>query len=291
MPPTPGLLVIDKPLGPSSRAVLDGMERRLKIGPLGHTGTLDPLASGLLIVLAGSARRLQDMLMASSKTYDAEVTLGATSVTLDGEGPVTTMGTPVPSLSEGDMRELIGRFTGAIEQLPPPHSAVHVGGKRAYELARRGEAPALRPRTVSIDHLELTGRSGNILNLRVRCGPGTYIRSLARDLGEDLGCGAYLSGLRRVVSGPFEVADARTPEEVSEEHLLPLAAILGSFNRVDVDRQDAVRLSLGQSVTGLEVGPDAPTFAWLDDHPVCRLRATDGGARSDLRLREIRREP
>ncbi|MEE2713028.1 MAG: tRNA pseudouridine(55) synthase TruB, partial [Planctomycetota bacterium] len=186
MPPPSGALLIDKPIGESSRTTLDALERTLKIGPLGHTGTLDPLATGLLIVLVGTARRLQELMLGSTKVYDAEFTFGATSETLDGEGPNTTTGEPEPALEQA-LPPAIASFIGDLQQIPPAHSAVHVDGKRAYSLARMGTDPKLKPRRVRVDAIDVVAAAATTARLRVTCGPGTYIRSLARDIGQTLG--------------------------------------------------------------------------------------------------------
>ena len=286
MPPPSGAFLIDKPIGESSRTTLDALERTLKIGPLGHTGTLDPLATGLLIVLVGTARRLQELMLGSTKVYDAELTFGATSETLDGEGPITTTGDPVPALEQA-LPPAIASFIGDLQQIPPAHSAVHVDGKRAYSLARMGTDPKLKPRGVRVDAIEVIAAAATTARLHVTCGPGTYIRSLARDIGQALGCGAYLSALRRVGNGRFQVANAVTPDAATSADLVPMAEVLAPFTRIDVDRQTAAKLSLGQTAEGLEVPADGPAFAWLDGEPVCRLRQRGSGGRSDLRLREI----
>lgn len=280
---TAGILLVDKPVGPSSRDVLDDLERKLNIGALGHAGTLDPRASGLLVVLVGVARRLQNLFMAAEKEYEAEITLGARSETHDGEGPIIAGG-PVPELDDDVLAPVLGRFLGDIDQVPPAHSAVHVKGKRAYELARRGEEVDLPPRRVRIERIDVLSVEGAAMRVRVTCGKGTYIRSLARDIGEALGCGGYLSALRRTRSGDVGVADATPAGEVTVGDVRSLAAVLTPFARIDVDQQTAVRLSHGQSIRSMEL-PEELTFAWLDGRPLCRLKASSrGGARSDLLL-------
>lgn len=286
MPTPSGVFLIDKPVGPSSRAALDAMERRLSMGAFGHTGTLDPLASGLLVVLAGSARRLQDLLMGSRKVYDAELTFGVTSETLDGEGPLSPTDRPVPLL-DAALGPVLASLIGEVEQVPPAHSAIHVEGKRSYDLARKGSVPKLKPRRVRIDSINVLSAAESSARIRVTCGPGTYIRSLARDIGEAFGCGAYLSGLRRIRNGRFDVSDAVAPDAVGTNDLVTLSDVLAPFARIDVDRKIAFMLSLGQTAPELDVPKDEPAFAWHDGDPVCRLRKCDGGGRSDLRLREI----
>ena len=283
-----GVMLLDKPRGPTCRKVLDELERGLGIGALGHAGTLDPLASGLLVVLAGSARRLQDLFMASTKVYRAEVVFGAVSETLDGEGPILETGVTVPALDTSAVEELLRSFVGTLEQKPPAYSAVHVEGQRSHRLARGGRAPDPAPRKVRIDSIRRFGSTKRTLDLEVTCGPGTYIRSLARDLGERVGCGAWLSSLRRLRSGSFDVNTAHGPHQIAREHLLSLSSILSSCARVDVKRGDAVRLSQGASIAG-SLDPHAGvTFAWFDEQPLCRLTCVkEGSVRSDLRLVEV----
>lgn len=283
-----GVLLVDKPRGPTSRRVLDELERRLPLGPLGHAGTLDPLASGLLVVLAGAARRLQEVFMSGLKVYRAGLRLGQVSETLDAEGPLHPGSGPVPAPGSPLVLRVLAGFAGELEQLPPSHSAVRKGGRRAHRLTRSGQVPELAPRRVLIQALELLEHSGSRLLLDVTCGPGTYVRSLARDLGEALGCGAYLEELRRLRSGSFDVEHARSPKDVEVPDLLPLAQVLRGFPQVQVDRAEAVRLSQGAPVPGeLPAGP-GPAFAWEGDQPVCRLRpAGPGKLRSDLTLRPV----
>jgi len=279
---TAGIILVDKPVGPSSRDVLDRLQGHLGIGALGHAGTLDPRASGLLIVLSGVARRLQEMFMASTKEYVGELTLGARSDTLDGEGPITPSGVPIPELGGGALDAVLDGFIGEIDQVPPRHSAVHVDGKRAYKLARKGKVVDLPPRRVVIESIEVVSVDGPKVRLRVVCGKGTYIRSLADDIGDALGCGAYLSELRRTASGNIRVAQAVLADDVTVEHVRSLAVVLEPFDRIDVDADQAVRLSHGQVLDSIEP-PEELSFAWLDGRPLCRLKASSlGGTRSDL---------
>jgi tRNA pseudouridine55 synthase len=281
-----GLVLVDKPSGPSSREVLDDLEARLAVGPLGHAGTLDPLASGLLVVLVGRARRLQEMFMGSRKIYEASLRLGATSETLDGEGPVTTTGNPLPDLPAVLAEGLLDRFVGDIDQQPPAHSALRVGGRRAYELARAGKAPALAPRRVHVSSIVLKDASGDRLSIEVTCGKGTYIRSLARDIGEALGCGAYLEQLRRTRSGTLSVERARMPAAVTASDIRGLADVLDEYPRFDVTPSQARDLLQGKPLAGApSLPPHPPSFAWCDGVVVCRLKLLpEGSVRSELRL-------
>lgn len=202
-----GLLLIDKPAGWTSHDVVARVRRLTGQPRAGHTGTLDPFATGLLVVCLGRATRLAEYLTAHEKVYVGEVVLGSETDTGDAEGQVVARG-EVPELDEAIRSRVAARFTGRIGQVPPSYSAVKVGGRRAYDLARRGEAVELAPRTVDVFDLRLDWAGEGRLRMTVRCGPGTYVRSLARDLGRELGCGAHLAALRRMRSGRFRVEDA-----------------------------------------------------------------------------------
>lgn len=210
--PLAGVLLVDKPEGPTSMTVCRRVRRALVAGgapkrvKVGHGGTLDPLATGLLVVLIGRATRLCERVMAGTKRYVAGVDLSRTSTTDDREGEQRTV--EVEPLERARVEAALGGFRGTIVQRPPAHSAMKVGGRRAYELARRGEAVELEPRPVRIDAIELTAYEWPIATIDVTCGKGTYIRSLARDLGGALGAGGMLVSLRRLSTGPFDVSGA-----------------------------------------------------------------------------------
>jgi tRNA pseudouridine55 synthase len=211
--PIAGVLPIDKPEGPTSMAVCARVRAALRAGgapkriKVGHGGTLDPLATGLVVVLVGPATRLCDQVMAGEKRYTAEIDLRHTSPTDDRESePVPAEVAGEPGLA--DVEAVLPSFTGRIMQAPPAHSAMKVGGKRAYELARAGEIDRLEPRPVIIHELRIERYAWPSLVLDVRCGKGTYIRSLARDIGRALGVGGMLWGLRRTGVGRFDVGDA-----------------------------------------------------------------------------------
>jgi tRNA pseudouridine55 synthase len=227
-----GLLNLDKPSGLSSARVVDRVKRILQERPrgtkLGHAGTLDPFASGVLVLLIGKGTRQCERLMDQPKQYDATVKLGATTATDDPESPeVPFAGLGAPP-ERSAVESLLPRFRGAIEQRPPAFSALKIAGKRAYELARRGEAVELQPRTVHVYGIELLEYQWPHVRLRIDCGRGTYIRSIARDLGEALGTGGYLTALRRTRVGPFAIEAAVTLEKLLADgiapHLQPLFA-------------------------------------------------------------------
>jgi tRNA pseudouridine55 synthase len=202
-----GFLLVDKPEGPTSFDVVAKLRRVTGIKKIGHAGTLDPLASGLLIVAVGrEATRELSHFVGLPKRYEAVVRLGAESATDDREGPITPASTKEPKLA--DVNAALQEFIGAQEQTPPQFSAVKVDGQKAYNTARRGGNTELKPRKIEIYSLLLTDYSYPLLKLTVNCSTGTYIRSLARDLGKALGTGAYLDGLRRTAIGEYSVDTA-----------------------------------------------------------------------------------
>ncbi len=202
----PDFLLIDKPAGCTSFDVVRWVKRALAERRIGHLGTLDPFATGLLVVAVGRATRLLPLLQHFSKTYEAVAVLGATSTTGDPEGTIAETGGVVPTRRAVD--DALVRFRGEISQIPPAFSAVKVDGERAYEKARRGEEVVLKPRTVTIHELTPTRFEPPELAFTATCSTGTYIRTLAADIGTSLECGAYLTSLRRTAIGPFRVEDA-----------------------------------------------------------------------------------
>jgi len=213
-----GLINLDKPAGPTSHDMVARIRRlaprRTKVG---HAGTLDPFATGVLVVCLGPATRLADYVAAHAKRYEAEITFGAMSTTDDPAGTLTETHRPAPSAE--DLREALVAFVGEIEQVPPAHSAVHVNGQRAYALARARKPVNLSARVVRVDAVALLAVDGPRARVRIDCGKGTYIRSIARDLGARLGCGAYCSALRRTAVGAFTIDDAVDPDVLTRETL------------------------------------------------------------------------
>jgi tRNA pseudouridine55 synthase len=204
-----GFLNIDKPLGQTSHDVVAAVRRGLGIKKVGHAGTLDPLATGVLVVCLGSATRLSEYVMASTKRYEARVRLGAVTATYDAEGEPTPVADP-SHLTQADVEALLPRFTGTIQQVPPIYSAVKREGRKLYELARAGETIEVEPRTVTIHTLAIADWTPPDFTLVVTCSAGTYIRSLAHDLGQALSVGGYLTGLVRTASGAFTLENAVT---------------------------------------------------------------------------------
>lgn len=202
-----GVLAVDKPAGPTSHDAVDRARRSLGTHRIGHFGTLDPFASGLLVLGIGPATRLAPFCLDHPKTYRAIVRLGERSDTDDSEGTIETL--PVASPPDrAAVERACAAWVGTMEQVPPAFSAKHVDGRRAYALARAGETVTLAAATVRIDAIEIERYDWPELEIVVRCGPGTYLRALARDLGEELGTGGHCDMLRRLASGPFRVEDA-----------------------------------------------------------------------------------
>ncbi|MBI3984023.1 tRNA pseudouridine(55) synthase TruB [Candidatus Microgenomates bacterium] len=210
-----GLLLVDKPVGLSSYDVIRRLKPLLPKGiKIGHAGTLDPLATGLLLILIGRATKQATQLLKLDKTYEGQITLGATSATDDAEGPILEVRSSelgVRKLTENEVKKVLQKFEGDIEQIPPAHSAIKVGGQRAYRLARKGQHVKLAPRMVTIYDLKLTSYDYPLVGFTAKVSSGTYIRSLARDIGEKLGTGGYLSQLRRTQIGDYDIKDAIVP--------------------------------------------------------------------------------
>ncbi len=244
-----GVLVVDKPIGLTSHDVVQVIRKGTSIRRVGHTGTLDPRASGVLVVLVGPAVRLSEYVSASDKRYQAIIRLGATTDTYDEEGSVLT-NNPV-EISEEQFETALKQFIGEIEQVPPPYSAVKVNGRKAYEMAREGEEVELTPRIINVYNLELLEWAPPEAVIDVYCSSGTYVRSLANDLGATLGCGAHLVGLRRTKSGRFTLRDAVPLRKLRDafedgnwyQYLIPAAEALSDWPSVelDVEKMDAIR--------------------------------------------------
>jgi tRNA pseudouridine55 synthase len=249
--PYHGLLVLDKPGGQTSRDAVNRAQRWFPRGTrLGHTGTLDPLATGVLVLCAGAATRLTEYVQRMDKTYRTRLRLGARSDTDDADGTVTPASVERPP-DRAAVEQGLAALVGEIQQVPPAYSAAKVTGRRAYDLARRGEDVHLEARQVSVYAIDVLGFAYPHLELEVRCGKGTYIRSLARDLGERLGCGALVETLRRTRVGPFELANAvglETEPAAARARLLPVAAAVSELPHVQVTAGQAERLRQGQGI-------------------------------------------
>ncbi|MCL4504208.1 MAG: tRNA pseudouridine(55) synthase TruB [Deltaproteobacteria bacterium] len=253
-----GILLVDKPEGLSSFDVVRRVRRVLKERKIGHLGTLDPFAAGLLPMCLGEATKLAPYLMPGAKTYRATLKLGEATDTQDLTGQVISRSEawPAPEL----VYEMAAKFVGEIEQVPPMHSARHYQGQRLYKLARRGEKVELPPRLVTIHSLEVEEVNLPCVVIKVKCSQGTYIRTLAADLGTALGCGAHLTALRRLEVGAFRVEEALSLSELENmghgerlARIIPLAECLPEMRQLDVDPEEAGRLRQGQ------------VLSWQDD--------------------------
>jgi tRNA pseudouridine55 synthase len=216
-----GILNLNKPAGMTSRRAVNVIQQIVKPAKVGHAGTLDPLATGVLVVCIGRATRLIEQVQSRSKKYRATFLLGRRSNSDDVTGEVTLVD-ETPDVALGEITALLPQFTGRIEQVPPDFSAVHVAGKRAYKLARRGKIVELAARPVEVHAISLVEFKSPTLVIDIHCGSGTYVRSIARDLGELLGCGAVMSKLVRTTVGPYAIDDAIDPNDVTTDTLAEL---------------------------------------------------------------------
>jgi tRNA pseudouridine55 synthase len=246
-----GVLNLDKPTGVTSREVVDRVARPLRGVKVGHAGTLDPLASGVLVVCVGAATRLIEFVQRMPKTYRTAIRLGATSDTLDADGHVVAVASPrVPKESEV-LAALAGQV-GTIEQRPPAFSALKVAGRRAYDLARAGLEVELAPRPVTIDRIDLLGYQWPRLELKITCGGGTFIRSIARDVGEALGCGGLVEVLVRTGIGPYTQAEAIDPMSLTAESipglLRPAAEAVAALPAVRISAGGVAAIARGRAL-------------------------------------------
>jgi tRNA pseudouridine55 synthase len=250
-----GVLVVDKPVGMTSHDVVQAIRNGTGLRRAGHTGTLDPRASGVLVILVGPAVRLSEYVSASDKRYQAIIRLGGRTDTFDSDGKMTQANQPV-NVTESQFEEVLKTFIGEIEQTPPPYSAVKVQGRKAYEMARQGEDVELAPRKITVHHLEVLEWAPPEVVIDVHCSSGTYVRSLANDLGEKLGCGAYLVGLRRTKSGRFSLRDAVPLRKLQEsvhagnwyQYLIPAAEALGDWPAIELSPDDVEGVRHGHRV-------------------------------------------
>ncbi|GLW98019.1 tRNA pseudouridine(55) synthase TruB [Microtetraspora sp. NBRC 16547] len=261
-PPPSGLIIVDKPADWTSHDVVGKMRGIAGTRKVGHAGTLDPMATGVLVVGVEKATRLLGHLALTEKVYDATIRLGASTNTDDAEGEIVAT-TPAGHVTDEDVRKGIEALTGEISQVPPQVSAIKVNGERAYKLARAGEDVELAARPVTVYGFEVTAirREGDVVDVDavITCSSGTYIRALARDLGNGLGVGGHLTRLRRTRVGPYTIESARTIEELSREcAILPMAdAVAAAFPRRDVTEEEARLVAHGGRLpaAGLGSGP------------------------------------
>jgi tRNA pseudouridine55 synthase len=266
--PVDGVLLLDKPIGLTSNAALQTVKRLYQAAKAGHTGSLDPLASGLLPICLGEATKLSGFLLNADKSYQFTCRLGVVTATGDAEGAVTAT-RPVGPLNREQVESVLQQFIGAIEQIPPMYSALKRQGQPLYKLARQGIEVEREPRQVTVHELRLLRLEGEELECVMRCSKGTYVRTLAADLGEALGCGAHISALRRTAVEPYNASRMVTLDALCEraeqglaaldEVLLPLDSALMQWPAVQVRGDAAFYLRQGQPV----LVPHAPTQGWV----------------------------
>jgi len=273
-----GIMVVDKPVGPTSHQIVSMVRRGTGIRKVGHAGTLDPRASGVLVLCLGAATRLSEYLSTSSKRYEAVIRFGASTETYDSEGRVTRETHTFPARKE--LEGVLDDFRGDIKQVPPPYSAIKIKGKKAYELARAGKEIDLEARDVTIYELEVVSYEKPDLTVSVECSAGTYIRSLAHDIGETLSTGAHLAELRRTKAGPFTIEDAEPLPKLEvgfvtdkwEKYVLPATDALPDLPEIVVEGEELSLLTNGHRIAreldwdgiAKAIGPDGDLVAILE---------------------------
>ena len=280
-----GVVNLDKPVGPTSHDMVGLMRRLTGTRRIGHAGTLDPLASGVLPILVGGATRFSEELTGGRKRYHAVIRLGQTTETDDAEGSITVVGRPLPDRDA--VREALDAFVGTFDQRPPAFSARKMGGRTAHRAARAGEPIALPARTVTVDAIDLVGLDEGDgwldVSIDLRCGPGTYVRSIARDLGDRLGVGGHLHALRRTEAAGLRVDDARTPEQLEAlasdgrlaEALRPVAELI-ALPSVSLEPDAAWRFAHG-SLQRLGDGSSGRVKVLDERGQLLGIGALDGG--------------
>jgi tRNA pseudouridine55 synthase len=286
-----GIVLLDKPLGLSSNQALQSVRRLLRAAKGGHTGALDPLATGLLPLCFGEATKLAGSLLGARKAYVAECRLGITTDTGDREGEIVRQ-RPLPVLDEAAIEAALAKLRGCILQVPPMYSALKQDGERLYAKARRGESVEVPPREVEIHRLELLGYTDDTLSLLVECGSGTYVRSLAVDLGEDLGCGAHLTALRRLWVDPFREPRMATLEQLQQAAeqsdeallawLLPVSAGLSDLPVLQLDELQSMAIARGQQIELPQAPSTGRCAAFANDGALLALLELDDSGRARI---------
>lgn len=290
MPQPFGLLNLDKPAGATSRDVVDAVQRLVRPAKAGHAGTLDPLATGVLVVCVGPATRLIPFVQDGRKVYRATFRFGVSSPTNDVEGEVAEL-PAAPRLTQPEIEAALPEFVGTIQQVPPAYSAVHVAGRRAYELARKGETVSLAAKPVEISRFELLrfDEAAQELETEIECGSGTYVRSLGRDLAKRLGTAAVMTALRRTAVGPFRVEDALPPDRLTRDSLAdalqPPETALAGLHPVSCDFAQTAAIRNGRPIplpAGLRLTQDDSVTLLAPDG---RLAAVGSFHREDATIR------
>lgn len=276
-----GVLVIDKPTGPTSHDIVARARRLLGVKRVGHTGTLDPLASGVLPLVVGRATRLARFLSGGEKAYEAVIRLGRMTDTYDALGKLAESSTPVSQLTADDVAGALDAFRGVFWQVPPPYSAKRVGGVRAYTLARAAKPVEPKPVRVSVQSLTLDRYEAGAAHVRIVCSAGFYVRSLAHDLGAQLGCGAHLEALRRTSSGGFRLEDAVLLPDLEAEPpraadaFVPMDHLLTNLPAAVLSRRGTERAAHGNAVGGPDILRRIAGIEGLDQAPETAVRLLD----------------
>lgn len=260
-----GMLLLNKRSGVSSNHALQEVKRLFSAAKAGHTGSLDPLASGVLPICFGQATKFSQFLLNTTKQYIVDIRLGIATSTGDAEGEIISERS-VPTLTESELQGLLKKFTGTIQQVPPMHSALKKNGVRLYELARKGIEVERKPRSVTIFDLSVEQYNCPILSLNVHCSKGTYIRTLAEDIGKTIGCGAVVASLKRTKVADFDISDCCELDQLNREdsdqrlsYLLPLDRIVQSMPSVEFDNESVFHIRQGQAV----LSSQAPARGWV----------------------------
>ena len=271
-----GLVVVDKPTGMTSHDVVARMRRLAGTRKVGHAGTLDPMATGVLVLGVGRATRLLGHLLVTDKAYDATIRLGESTTTDDAEGE-TVARASTDSVTEADVRAALAAMVGEVDQVPSAVSAIKVDGKRAYARVRSGEQVELAPRRVRIESIDVHAVRGDDVDISVSCSSGTYVRAIARDLGEALGVGGHLAALRRTAVGPYRSEDAHTLDELEDDlAVVPIAdAARSAFPSLVLDDDQATDVRFGRRLT-LQLPTDGPVALLTGDDEFLALYEQSG---------------
>ena len=259
-----GILLFNKPIGISSNAALQRVKRLFQANKAGHTGSLDKLASGLLPICLGEATKLSNFLLTADKHYETTLTLGFTTLTGDSEGEILQT-RPADNISREQIDKVVQSFIGPNDQVPPMFSALKHQGQPLYKLARQGKTIERKPRTINIYDIEIQSFTDNYLSIKVHCSKGTYIRTLAEDIGEALGCGAFVSYLHRIRVGSYQnmvdfaTLEQQTDLEALDKLLIPMETAISHWPKINLSTELTYYVQLGQAVQV----PQAPTDGWV----------------------------
>lgn len=278
-----GIIIIDKPMGCTSHDMVYVMRKLTGIKKVGHTGTLDPMATGVLPVCIGNATKVADMLTLSDKRYMAELVLGRTTDTQDADGKVLTE--CAVNCTEEEIRAAVMSFVGEIEQVPPMYSAIKQNGKKLYELARQGIEVERKSRRITIHSIDILKIDGNHVTIDVSCSKGTYIRTLCEDIGKKLGVGAYMNTLRRTKTGPFSIEESHTVEDVEklkengqlESVMIPVDRMFEEYLKITLNPKQVKSVTNGMAMT-YRGGAEGQTYRVYDENGkfLCISKITDG---------------